>query len=46
MGKQPEVPKEIERLLEKRDAEKDRRTSKAQRKINDRRERRRRKADR
>ncbi|MGE3639621.1 MAG: hypothetical protein AB7G28_13790 [Pirellulales bacterium] len=46
MAKRLQVPKELERLIEKRDAEKDRRTTSERRKENERRQRRRRKADR
>lgn len=46
MAKHLQVPKELERLIEKRDAEKDRRASTAKKKVHDRRKKRRRKSDR
>jgi hypothetical protein len=46
MAKHLQVPKELERLIEKRDAEKDRRAKAEQRKVNERRQKRRRKSDR
>lgn len=46
MAKHLQVPKELERLIEKRDAEKDRRASTVKKKENDRRQKRRRKSDR
>jgi hypothetical protein len=46
MSKRLPVPKELERLIEKRDAEQDRRRSPPKRKANERRQRRRRKSDR
>ena len=46
MAKRLQVPKELERLIEKRDAEKDRRASTARRKTVERRQKRRRKSDR
>lgn len=46
MAKRLEVPKELERLIEKRELEKDRRASAARRKANERRQKRRRKNDR
>ena len=45
MAKRLQVPKELERLIEKREVEKDRRTTAERRKENERRQRRRRKAD-
>lgn len=45
MAKRLPVPKELERLIEKREAEKDRRATTARRKENERRQRRRRKSD-
>lgn len=45
MSKRLQVPKELERLIEKRDAEKDRRASTERRAANERRQRRRRKSD-
>lgn len=45
MPKHLPVPKELERLIEKREAEKDRRASAAKKKENDRRQKRRRKSD-
>lgn len=46
MGKRLEVPKELERLIEKREAEKDRRAAPQRSKVNERRQRRRRRSDR
>jgi hypothetical protein len=46
MPKHLPVPKELEKLIEKRDAEKDRRTPAERRKIDERRKARRRKSDR
>ena len=46
MAKHLQVPKELERLIEKRDAEKDRRASAAKKKVDERRQKRRRKSDR
>ena len=46
MAKHLQVPKELERLIEKRDAEKDRRGSAAKKKVDERRQKRRRKSDR
>lgn len=46
MAKRLEVPKELERLIEKREAEKDRRAQAARRKAEERRQKRRRKSDR
>ena len=46
MGKRLEVPKELERLVEKRESEKDRRAIAARSKANERRQKRRRKSDR
>jgi hypothetical protein len=46
MAKHLQVPKELERLIEKRDAEKDRRASTAKKKVDERRQKRRRKSDR
>jgi len=45
MAKHLQVPKELERLIEKREAEKDRRAQAARRKADDRRKKRRRKSD-
>jgi hypothetical protein len=45
MSKRLQVPKELERLIEKRDAEKDRRAPSERRAANERRQRRRRKSD-
>jgi hypothetical protein len=46
MAKHLQVPKELERLIEKRDAEKDRRASTSKKKVDERRQKRRRKSDR
>ena len=46
MAKRLEVPKELERLIEKRESEKDRRAQAAHRKAEERRQKRRRKSDR
>lgn len=46
MAKRLQVPKELERLIEKREVEKDRRASTDKRKVEERRQRRRRKSDR
>ncbi len=46
MAKHLPVPKELERLIEKREAEKDRRAAAEKRKLNERRQKRRRKSDR
>ena len=46
MSKQLQVPKELERLIEKRDTEKDRRKNSERRSVNERRQKRRRKGDR
>jgi hypothetical protein len=46
MAKHLQVPKELERLIEKRDAEKDRRASAGKKKVDERRQKRRRKSDR
>jgi hypothetical protein len=45
MAKRLEVPKELERLIEKRESEKDRRASAKRRKASERRQKRRRKND-
>lgn len=45
MSKRLQVPKELERLIEKREAEKDRRATKGRRATDERRQRPRRKAD-
>jgi hypothetical protein len=45
MSKRLQVPKELERLIEKREAEKDRRAAAEKRKLDERRERKRRKSD-
>jgi hypothetical protein len=45
MSKRLQVPKELERLIEKREAEKDRRAAAEKRKLEERRERKRRKSD-
>ncbi len=45
MAKHLQVPKELERLIEKRDAEKDRRAKEERTKAEDRRKKRRRKSD-
>lgn len=45
MSKRLDVPKELQRLIEKREAEKDRRTAAEKRKLDERRERKRRKSD-
>jgi hypothetical protein len=45
MAKRLEVPKELERLIEKRDAEKDRRKTATRRAAEERRQKRRRKSD-
>ncbi len=45
MSKRLQVPKELERLIEKRDAEKDRRATKGRRATDERRQRQRRKSD-
>lgn len=45
MSKRLQVPKELERLIEKRDAEKDRRATKGRRATDERRQRPRRKSD-
>jgi len=46
MAKHLQVPKELEKLIEKREVEKDRRAKAASRKVNERREKPRRKSDR
>ena len=46
MAKHLQVPKELEKLIEKRDAEKDRRARAERQKVNERRQKRRRKSDR
>jgi hypothetical protein len=45
MSKRLEVPKDLERLIEKRDAEKDRRKSTQRPKVNERRQKQRRKSN-
>lgn len=45
MSKRLQIPKELERLIEKREAEKDRRTTEQRRKESERRQKRRRKSD-